>query len=232
MSYRFLISLGFIVALLLVGVVLYPHLPDRMAIHWNASGEVDGYASKPFAVFLFPLAAFALWCLFLVIPRIDPLRKNIEQFRGYYEWFVVFMTFFLTVIGVFVFLWNMGVEMSISALSSGVAESFSEKQGHITLLHNRVVSVLVGCLFFYIGILCKYAKRNWFVGIRTPWTLSDDEVWERTHRVGSILFRISGVVALLGALFPKLAIWFIMFPPTVVAVFVVVYSYVVYQQFH
>ena len=87
----------------------------------------------------------------------------------------------------------------------------------------------IGLIFVFAGIMMRKAKRNFFVGIRTPWTLSSDWVWDRTHRIGSVLFVLSGALALLGVLFPAYAVWFVLMPVLFVVVFLVVYSYVLYR---
>jgi len=87
-----------------------------------------------------------------------------------------------------------------------------------------------GLLFVFMGSMVERAKPNWFVGIRTPWTISNSVVWEKTHRLGGLLFKISGVLALLGVFFPALAIWFILVPVLAASVVTVVYSYVVFRQ--
>jgi uncharacterized membrane protein len=88
----------------------------------------------------------------------------------------------------------------------------------------------LGLIFIFAGFMMRQAKRNFFIGIRTPWTLSSDRVWDETHRLGSILFIASGVLALLGALFPDFAIWFILVPVLGSTLFLLVYSYVLYQR--
>ena len=90
--------------------------------------------------------------------------------------------------------------------------------------------IALGLLFFYAGILCENAKRNWFVGIRTPWTLSNDRVWDRTHQIGGKLFKLAGVITFLGVFFQNYAVFFILAPVLVVTVYTVVYSYVEYQK--
>ena len=86
----------------------------------------------------------------------------------------------------------------------------------------------LGLLFIFMGQLISKAKRNFFIGIRTPWTLSSDTVWNQTHRVGGKLFMAAGVLALLGAFFPDAAIWFVMLPIFGVTIFTMVYSYFLY----
>jgi uncharacterized membrane protein len=89
----------------------------------------------------------------------------------------------------------------------------------------------MGILFFFIGYMLRKAKRNFFIGIRTPWTLSSDKVWDETHRVGSVLFMISGVFAIIGSLFGGMtAFWFLFVPIIGSTLITLVYSYVLYQR--
>jgi uncharacterized membrane protein len=188
--------------------ILYPSLPDQIPSHWNAAGEVDGYLPKFWGLFLFPFILSGLVLLFLVIPRIDPLRANILQFLPYYEWFVVIFALFLLSLQATTILWAYGILVPI----------------------NTVMSLGIGILFFYIGILLGHARRNWFIGIRTPWTLSSNTVWKKTHRLGSVLFMVAGLIALLGTLFPAYAIWLILVPVLAVTGITVVYSYLLYEE--
>jgi uncharacterized membrane protein len=85
-------------------------------------------------------------------------------------------------------------------------------------------------LFYYSGVLIENAKRNWFIGIRTPWTLSSDRVWDKTHKIGGKLFKIAGIVALAAVFFETAAIFFIIVPVIIVSIYTVVYSYLEYQK--
>jgi uncharacterized membrane protein len=107
-----------------------------------------------------------------------------------------------------VILWNIGIEIS----------------------PNVIFPIGLGLLFFYIGILCENAKRNWFIGIRTPWTLSNDVVWAKTHKIGGKLFKIAGVVALFGIFFLNYTLFFILVPVILVAIYTVIYSYREYRK--
>lgn len=83
-------------------------------------------------------------------------------------------------------------------------------------------------LFYYCGVLTEQAKRNWFIGIRTPWTLSSERVWEKTHKICGKLFKIAGVIALVGILFQRSALFFILAPVILVAAHTIIYSYIEY----
>ena len=192
----------------IIGIYLYSQMPEQMASHWNAQGQVDDYMPRFWGVFLMPLVLVGLTLLFIIIPRIDPLKKNIEKFRKYYDGFIILFFIFMLLVYVQTILWNLGIEIS----------------------PNLVFPILMGLLFFYIGILLENAKRNWFIGIRTPWTLSSEKVWNKTHKLGSKMFKIAGIIAFVGFLFQKYATYFILVPVLFVAIYTVVYSYVEYQK--
>jgi uncharacterized membrane protein len=90
----------------------------------------------------------------------------------------------------------------------------------------------VGALFVIIGYLIKFSKRNFFVGLRTPWTLASDYVWEKTHKVGSWIFMALGVwMAVVGLLFsPKYLVWGILVPVFGMFIWMFVYSYLLYKK--
>jgi uncharacterized membrane protein len=188
---------------------VYNRLPDQMASHWNTANQVDGYISRFWGAFLMPIISAAMLLLFLVIPGIDPLKANIAQFREYFNAFITLVVVFMIYMHVLTVLWNLGYNQ----FNMGSA-----------------MLPAMGLLFIFAGVLMRKAKRNFFIGIRTPWTLSSDRVWDETHRLGSILFIISGVLAFLGAFFANYAIWFILVPVLASTVFLLVYSYVLYQR--
>jgi len=199
-----------VLLLLSVGVAFYyyPQMPARMATHWNFEGEANGYSSRFVGVFLFPMTMLIMAVLFLVIPRIDPLKNNIKGFLVYYQRFVTILLIFLMVVFLQTFLWNLGGGLSV----------------------RFVVPVGIGILFYYSGALCLRAKRNWFIGIRTPWTLSSDKVWKKTHQLGGRLFQIAGVLAVVGAFLGKYALYLVIVPVISLSIFIVFYSYFVYKK--
>ncbi len=199
-----------IVLATLVGIALWPRLPDPMASHWDTNDQVNGYMSKFWGVFLMPLMTAGLVLFFLAIPKIDPLRANIAAFRDVFNLFIVLFTGFMVYIYILTLLWNLGYT------------GFNMSEAMLPAL---------GVLFFFTGYLMRKAKRNFFIGIRTPWTLSSDRVWDETHRVGSVLFMIAGVLAFLGSFIGGVtAVWFILVPTMASALVTLVYSYVLYQR--
>jgi len=202
------LMLGFVLLAFALAAYFYPRLPERLASHWNASGEVDGYMSKGWGLFMLPVVLALMALIFMAIPRIDPRKTNIEKFRGYFEGFVILMMLVMFAIFAMILLWNHGVQVS----------------------PNLFMPVILGPVFFYLGVLCEKSKPNWFIGIRTPWTLSNERVWEKTHRVGGKLFKIAGVLTLLGIFFKKWSFLFVVLPVLAAVLFAVVYSYVAYQK--
>lgn len=199
-----------IVAATIVGGALWNRLPDPMASHWGPNDEVNGYMSKFWGVFLLPLITLGMTALFLVIPSIDPLKANIAQFRDVFNLFIMLIVAFMLYLYALTLRWNLGYT------DFGMSEAMLPA---------------MGILFFFIGFLLRKAKRNFFIGIRTPWTLSSDRVWDETHRLGSVLFMVSGVLAFLGSLFGgTTAFWFLLVPIIGSTLITLVYSYVIYQR--
>ena len=202
------IVLGIILISFIIGVYLYPKMPDKMASHWNAKGEVDGYMSKFWGLFLMPIISIGLFLLFLLIPKIDPLKKNIEKFRKYFDIFIVIIMLFLFYVYLLTIFWNLDFRFNMTTM----------------------MLPALGILFYYMGILTENAKRNWFIGIRTPWTLSNNIVWNKTHKLGGKLFKIAGIFTFLGILFQKYALLFVLVPIITVAIYTIVYSYFEYNK--
>jgi uncharacterized membrane protein len=204
------IVLVLLLASTLAGVLLWNRLPEPMASHWDINDQVNGTMPRFWGVFLMPLISLGMFLVFLLIPAIDPLKTNIAKFRDVFNLFIAFLMLFMVYVYALSLAWNLGFtqfKMSASLLPA------------------------LGLLFILVGFMLRRAKRNFFIGIRTPWTLSSDKVWDETHRVGSILFIASGAVALIGAFFGGgMAFLLILVPLLVSTVFLVTYSYVLYQR--
>jgi uncharacterized membrane protein len=146
--------------------------------------------------------------LLAVLPRIDPLRKNYLKFQSWYEGFILALAVFFFVIQLQIILWGMGTQVS----------------------PNHTMPVMIGILFICIGFLTEHAEPNWFVGIRTPWTLSSERVWKKTHERGGTLFKLAGVVSMTGAIAGVYSWLFIIVPVIAVTVYTVVFSYVEFKR--
>lgn len=198
-----------IAAAVLAGALFWDQLPESMASHWNENDQVDGYMSKFWGVWMMPLMVLGMFGIFLLVPVIDPLKANIAQFRNIFNLFILLITAFMLYVHGLTLAWNLGYEFRMSS----------------------AMLPFMGILFIFIGYMLRQAKRNWFIGIRTPWTLSSDTVWDKTHQLGSVLFIASGVLAFLGAFFGgTIALYLTLIPMLGSALFVVLYSFVLYQR--
>ena len=195
--------IGIFILTFAVTLLAYPHMPDPVPSHWNAAGELDGTMPKFWGLVVIPSLMTGFTALLAVLPRIDPLRKNYQKFRDYYEGFILVFAAFLFFIQLQIILWGRRIYVS----------------------PNLTMPVMTGVLFIYIGFLMEHAEPNWFVGIRTPWTMSSVTVWKKTHQRGSTLFKLAGMVSFIGILTGIYAWLFIIVPVIAVAIYTVVYSY-------
>ena len=184
------LSYLFILAAVGVAAWLYPSLPDAVPIHWNIEGEVDGYMSKPWGVAILPLAAICVFVMMRLIPVISPKGYRTEPFANVLHIFQVAMVGFMSLVSILVLLEASGVNVHI----------------------NKAIFGALGVLFIVIGNYFGKIRKNFFLGIRTPWTLASDEVWARTHRIGGRLFVLYGLIMLAGM--------FVMIPPMVFLVMI------------
>jgi len=206
-----LIRVAIVLVLILTAVmtlVAYPVMPDAVASHWNAAGDLNGTMPKFWGLILIPLLMYGFCALLVFLPRIDPLRNNYQKFQDYYNGFILVFAAFLFFIQLQIILWGLGIPIS----------------------PNLTMPVMIGILFIYIGFLIGHAEPNWFVGIRTPWTLSSDSVWKKTHQRGATLFKLAGVVSMIGILAGIYAWLFILIPAIAVALYTVVYSYIEFRK--
>lgn len=189
-------------------IVAYPVMPDAVASHWNAAGDMDGTLPKFWGLILIPLLMYGFCALLAALPRIDPLRHNYPKFQASYEGFILVFAVFLFVIQLQIILWGLGIPLS----------------------PNLVMPLMIGILFISIGFLLEHAEPNWFVGIRTPWTLSSATVWKKTHQIAATLFKLAGLVSIVGVLAGRYAWLFILVPVIAVALYTVVYSYTEFKK--
>jgi uncharacterized membrane protein len=208
MKKTILFALGLIIAMFAVNAYFYAQMPDKIASHWGAQGEVNGYSDKGLGLFLLPIISAGVLLLFIIIPAIDPLRKNIQEFMKYYQGLIIVFALFMFYINLLIVYWNLGNTFNMSQL---------------------LTPALAG-LFFYLGVVIGHAKKNWSIGIRTPWTMSSDVVWDKTHKLGGKLFKAGGILALLGLFFPDYSIIFVLAPVIGIAVYLFVYSFIEYRK--
>jgi len=166
------LALIFILIMFILAFYFYGHLPDKVISHWGADGQADGYSSKNFHTFFFPLLTIGIYLLFKYLPKIDPKRRNYEKFDLSYHGFRLVIIAFFVAMFIISSLINLGYNINISV----------------------AVSNLVGVLFIFIGLIIKNIEQNWFMGIRTPWTLSSETVWKKTHALAQKVFILMGII--------------------------------------
>ena len=177
---RKLVAPFFILGAIAFSIAVWSRLPERMPVHWGLNGQVDRYGSRLEAAFFFPAMMLLVWLLLRFLPRIDPRRANYAKFADTYD---LLVNSFVALFAV----------MHVALLGAALGWPVSME---------RVVPALIGVQFIILGNVLPRARPNWWFGIRTPWTLSNDRVWMRTHRVAGYLLAGAGVVLLAGAALP------------------------------
>lgn len=203
-------QLMLIAGMFVLAAVSWPSAPEQIPVHWHISGRVDRYGGKFEGLLLLPLLALGLYLLLLFLPRIDPRRANYARFRNAYLTVRVAIFLFIALIYGFMLLWIGGTRLNPSV----------------------VVPAMIGVLFVVLGIPMGKIRPNWFVGIRTPWTLTSELSWRKTHRLGRWVFILVGVVFLIPSLASALGVSSTTIPWVgLVFLFAAVLSLVVYSYF-
>jgi len=188
----------FIAVAVAASVWSYPELPAQVAVHWNAYGQPDGYESRLFAAAFIPCIMVGVTALFAVLPKIDPRRENYASFNFGFRTVLMATLALLLVVHLLVLAAGLGYEIDTS----------------------YVFPLVVGALFVVCGNVMPTFRHNYFVGIRTPWTLASEDVWRKTHRVGGKLFFVSGLLMIASSLLPNA----FRFPAMIALIFVTAFS--------
>ncbi|MDD5738312.1 MAG: SdpI family protein [Candidatus Pacebacteria bacterium] len=181
----------------------------KIPTHWNAVGEVDGYSGKVFGALFFPILTIAVYLLMLFLPKADPLKENYQYFEKQY--YIIRLMLVLLFAGMFFF-------------------TFLAVMGHKLNIMYFMVPFL-SIFFIVVGIFMPKIKKNWFVGIKTPWTLQSDEVWIKTHKFAGKTMVIGGILAFFTIFLPsETAFGFFITIILASALLPVVYSYLLYRR--
>lgn len=202
-------SILLIVASVILSFYFYAHFPDQAVTHWNFRGEPDGWSGRAGAAFGIMAIIPGMYLMFLLLPLIDPKKERYAEFSKVFHSFKnVLITLFFAIY-VISGLYNLDYPIKVQLW----------------------IPWLIGLLMIFLGNYLGKLKPNWFMGIRTPWTLSSENVWYKTHRVGGWFFILFGVVIIIS---PNLS------PAWGTAVFVggailatlgtTLYSYIIYLQ--
>jgi len=202
---------GLVVAAVAVAVSIwaYPSLPPAVATHWNVRGPADGFSSRIVAVSIFPIVVLVMTGLFNVLPKVDPRRENYGKFLSTY-WLIANAVIVFMLIG----------HGMIIATGLGYPVKI-----------DRPLPIGLGVLFIVLSNYLTRVEPNWFVGIRTPWTLSSDTVWRKTHRTGGWLMVLGGFVVAASAFLPHGAFLPLLITAIVImAVIPTVQSYILWKR--
>ena len=189
---------------IVAGLALWDQLPEQVPIHWDAEGEVDGWASRPVAVFVPSAMMLALQWLCVVVTSADPKKQNHpEKVKVLVFWLIPIITVFISAL------------MYVSALG-------------VSVRVETLMPILLGLVFVAIGNYMPKCKQNYTIGIKIPWTLASEENWNRTHRLAGWVWVGGGVVMLLSGF---LGIFWLTLVPVIIMVAVpLIYSYILHKK--
>jgi len=173
-NYYFLIAAAMIAATLVVTALLYPHLPDQIPTHWNFKGQINHYGSRQ-SIFMLPGIMAGMLLLFAVLPWLSPKRFEVDTFRSTYLYLMILVLALIAYLHALI-LWA----------------AFSRPL--------NMPRSLMGALFLFLilmGNVLGKVKRNFYIGVRTPWTLASEKVWYATHRFAAKAFVAAGLLWLL-----------------------------------
>lgn len=194
----------------IAGVYFYQNFPDQVPIHWNFQGVADNYGSAALGAFFLPALMVLLYAFFLVLPLFDPRRERYSEFASAYHLMkdvILFALFFIFLIA------------GLAGLGYPVDISFW-------------VPLMIGVLFVALGAIMRQVKSNWFMGIRTPWTLSSETVWQKTHQLAGKVMALSGVL-IAATIFVDSSVFkmsLLAIAILIVALGLPLYSYIIFRQ--
>lgn len=198
-----------IVAAWVLAFYFYAHFPEQVVSHWNYYGQPDDYSGRATGAFAIPALLAGMYLLFLALPWLDPRSERYAEFGKIYNF--IKSAIMLVLFGVYVAagLYNLGYPVKIGS----------------------IVPWLVGGLLIVIGNYMGKIKRNWFMGVRTPWTLSSENVWNKTNRFGGFMMMLFGLSLVINPFLPKMAaLVLLILGGLLVTVGTIVYSFVLYKQ--
>lgn len=203
-----LILTSFIILIpIIIGVILWNRLPEEIPTHWNSAGEVDGWSSKAFTVFGLPFILLLVQWACVFASSTDPKKKNINGK-------VLRIAFWICPV----------ISLLFAVLSYGTALGMEFKV-------DRIMPMLMGIMFIVIGNYLPKCKQSYTMGIKLPWTLNDEENWNRTHRFGGKLWVASGFAMMFSILLPTKAMFVIIIMVLIVTIVATsVYSYLLFKK--
>ena len=202
------VSLVAIAAMFLTALVVWNRVPNELPIHWNLAGEIDRYGNKYQGLLLLPLLALGSYLLTLFLPKIDPKRKELDN--------PMLLSFIrLIIISILVVMY-----FAIVATALGYTVSIPQ-----------ICSLSIGLVFIFLGNVMPKVQSNWFVGVRTPWTLQSEHSWFMTHRLAGWIMTIGGLLLVISSFFLKPQ-WLagIIIAVALSTLLLIPYSYIMWKQ--
>jgi uncharacterized membrane protein len=187
---------------------VWNELPSKVPMHWNIKGEIDRYGDKSELIFIPFLLPLLVYVIFLVVPKIDPKNK-LNKMGNKLQTIKFFLTTFMSILALFI-------------IYTAKSQSFSNP---------NYIILLIGFLFIILGNYFKTIKPNYFIGIRTPWTLENETVWKKTHKLGGKLWFVGGLIIVLSSLVlnkqPNFTLFLII--TGIISIIPIIYSYIVFE---
>jgi uncharacterized membrane protein len=186
------------------GALIWNKLPDKLSIHWNMEGEVDGYASKAFAVIVMPLIFLGIHWLTAFAISADPKKSNHSDKMIHLSFSIV-----------------PALSVILSAITYAVGIGMD-------ILVNAIVPMILGFTFVLIGNYLPKCKQNYTIGIKIPWTLNSEENWNKTHRLAGWVWVIGGIIMI--PLAPLCGIWVLLPVILIISIAPIVYSFILHKK--
>jgi len=192
----------------LLGIFLYPQLPNQIPMHWNVMGQIDGYMAKNIGVWLMPMIALVMYISFQILPNFDPNKKKYKLFQ--HEWEIMQVG----LVGFFTYMQCIVLYLTL----------------HPTVLMMPLMFIGLGTLFILMGNYMSKIRQNYFIGIKVPWTLADEDNWNKTHRFASWCFVGAGILMLIEAYVLWNAPVIIFGSILLAAILPILYSFLLYKK--
>lgn len=188
---------------------VWDSLPKKVPMHWNIKGEIDRWGEKQELVLIPILLPLLVYVIFLIVPLIDP-KKQLAKMGNKYQSLKLVFTLLMSLLALFI-------------IYTAKEASFSNP---------NFIFVLMGILFIVLGNYFKTIKPNYFIGIKTPWTLENEQIWKKTHLLGGKLWFIGGLILIITSLLltNKLAFMFFITITSILAFVPILYSYLLYKK--
>lgn len=205
-KYEILLIIGMLISILGT-VIIYTKLPNQVPTHWNIKGDIDNYSSKRFVYFT-GLLPCILYGLMKFIPKIDPRKDSYKKHQNAYNITIFAIIIFLILVHWMTIGYSLGYQLDMV----------------------KYIKISLGILFIVMGNYMPQIRFNYFFGIRTPWTLSSETVWRKTHKIGGYLYFLIGIIFILSSFINNsIAFYIVISSIILLSLGLTLYSYLLYR---